>query len=464
MLAARSVEIPAWGDTRWLAVLALHHLHARGEPGLVALSLDALSATALAWPERGGKPYPVYQLSALMRFGFGDERPPRPRAAETWTPEQRRILTSVAGAMPPDQLVLFLANSRQALADHGLPDVSALRAILSLPAAPSVTVLDRRLEPSGPTLIERWAELEAAAEPDASRMLVELADALRPQDLLELFERLLGTRRQPNASERSLELMLQCAHHAAENADWPHAVSSRAAAIIEQGQYNGVSVVGARRICQLFAVLLVRSARARGTPASERVEELLEAQDVAESYTELSGLLRETLLSLPRPRRDDAVDALTIHSHHEPDDGWALFDLVPSASHTEKLLGLLDEWPELFVGATAFRAVEVLVAQGEAGLESLSAALADPACAHRHFAAAALAHLREVDRAELFGRYADDGDLRVWSIAAWALANDSSPTPAVLAAAGFDAAGEGPPSHGGVIGRDGRMWDGTPWR
>jgi hypothetical protein len=459
LLGPRSFLIPAWGDTTTLVGHALEHLHTRGEPHLIELLLEALRTAASAWPERGGKPFS--HLGALLRFGFGGA-PSKRRDVEALPTAQRRILVAIAEALPPDQLALFLDDQYGLFVRHGLPEADALRAALALPAVRSDTVLDRRLEPGGPTLAERWNELTATEEPGSSRVL-ELVEPLAPDELAELFERCLGRHREWAPGTNALAHMVRCADHAARDPRWHDALRARAAAIARDGQYNGVALVGARLVCQLFAGLLARSARDRDVPVSEHVEQLLHAQDIVRSYTDLSDLLRETLLALPRPRRDEAIDAMTIYSHAEPGEAWPLFELAPSAEHTAKLLELLDEWPEHFVGATAVRAVQVLVAQLAPGAGVLRAALADPARAQRRFAALALAHLPPAERAPLFVALAP-GDPQLQAIATWAVTSDGPPDAAVFAAAGIDMTAPPAPLRGGVIGRDGRLWDGTPWR
>jgi hypothetical protein len=219
-----------------------------------------------------------------------------------------------------------------------------------------------------------------------------------------------------------------------------------------------------RPIYHFAARALASSCGRLGRPIPQLCDLLLLHEPVYFEFRSFPAWVVTMLEQIPLERRGTLVDQFRTRSFAEPSETWFLYDLCPSIRRLQRLLKLMPEFPEFFAGAGAHQAMRVCTAFGEEGMPLLiQEASRRRSASYRKVLIAAVASLSGYRATAELERFAKDKAPEPRAILAWLKEGRGPFSEAFLEQNGLHEGqdGYGGRPKGGVLGANGRPWDGT---
>lgn len=300
---------------------------------------------------------------------------------------------------------------------------------------------------------EMWNKASTATGKACKKWVERIEQALSCSQLCTFVEELLAqegkTHKLPPNEAEALQLL--CSQMETKSGMF-WAVRATAEALVKDGCLR--YPMPSRLVFTTFAHLLLRlepDEVALGAALLKASAEFFEHQD--------AEAIRATLLLLPEKERGEVIDTLHIRSFAEPDVAWSLYDLAPSAKRAKIFREQLREHADFFAGPGAFRLVEVLSAWPKDLFAEFKDELYRPRAIKYGYAySIAVAIVQHPEREDLMRDLPvhQDGEIH------WILQQTRGLSKKELRA--FKTAAEKQPytrSKGGVIGANGKPWDGS---
>jgi hypothetical protein len=408
--------------------------------------------------------WPDYIAESLLTIAF--ETKPTKKWPEGYTPLQRWIIRFLV-RHPNLSISEGYCTLKEYINRLDLPHPTQKKEKLRLQTLEDLTLLTGEEQPrfgeilhqkirvkgKSASLLQLWERAVRANRRARRGWLVEIRGALSCGECCTFIEELLA---QPEKThllkeEESQTLSLFVAM-LAQRAGMLDAVKETAALLVQDGCLR--YPMPSRLVFGTFAALLLRMApeeSALGAALLKASPQFFEHQDTES--------IRDVLLMLPEKERGEVIDTLHIRSFAEPDEAWSLYDIAPSAKRIETLIKVLREYADFFVGPGAYRLVELLSAMPSELLAPIVEELRRPRAlrlGYAHVLAASL--MQHPERSVLLRDITEHKDPRV----RWMLKKNRRLSAKEMLQLEISADNKMyARAKGGVIGANGKPWDGS---
>jgi hypothetical protein len=303
------------------------------------------------------------------------------------------------------------------------------------------------------SFLELWELSRQASVRAKATWLLEICSGLSCGELCTFLEELLAqpekTHRLPEDEAQTMALFLDLAVKKNGMLD---SVRKTARTLVTFGglRYPRPS----RLVFTTFAELLLRLAPDEAPLGAKLLQKSPEYFEHQETMA-----IRSILARLPEKERGEVIDALKMRSFAEPEVAWSLYDLAPSEKRSRRLLRALREYPDFFVGPGAAKFVALSASMPREYLQVFVEELQRPRAlkgGYAHLLAASFAQHEE--REALFQGADTHADPRLH----WIMKKKRRLTKKELLQLDIDPTNKNyTRAKGGVIGANGKPWDGS---
>lgn len=428
-------------------------------PHVSPRSIDYRSLVGM-WPE----------LIAAQLLTLAFEKPPTKKWPAGYTPLQRWILRFLA-RHPNLGISEGYCSLREQINQLNLPHPTKKGESLRLETLedigiltseeypPATRVLHRRIyiaHGSGyeqVSMLELWERAVRSTVNVRRKWLIEICVALSNDERCTFLEELLARPGKTHRlDKREAETLSTFVELLIEKPGMVLAAKKTALALVTEGCLR--YPLPSRLVFATFAEVLLRLSEHEEAIAIQLLKkspQYFEHQD--------TDVIRGILGRLPEKERGEVIDALHIRSFAEPNEAWSLYDLALSEKRAKILLKSLREYPDFFAGPGAFRFVTLISSMPLLFLPMFVAELHRPRASKRGYAFLLAAAFSQHEARETLLRGVETHrDPRV----PWIAEKRRRLTKKELLLLEIDPNNKTyTRAKGGVIGANGKPWDGS---